>query len=377
MRAFVFTDKALARQAGRFVWLAIDTERPENAAFVAKFPITSWPTLLVLDPRSEKAALRWLGSATVPQLERLLDDGEHAVRGDAAGLEGELARADALYADGHPAEAAERLGQLVARAPADWSRRPRAVESLVVALMDAKRPEDCARTARAEGPRLPRSPSLANVAGVGLSCALQAPREAPWRKDAIAALEILGQSALAPPPIEMAADDRSGLYESLVQAREDAGDAEGERALAARWATFLEGEAERAPSPEARAVFDSHRLEAYRMLGEPARALPMLQASERALPQDYNPPARLAATYQALKRYDEALAANDRALARVYGPRKLRVLSQRASILREKGDLAAARKTLGEALAFARTLPPAQVPPHTLESLQKMLDGLE
>ena len=34
MRAFVFTDAKLERYAGQFVWLAIDTEKPENAAFL-------------------------------------------------------------------------------------------------------------------------------------------------------------------------------------------------------------------------------------------------------------------------------------------------------------------------------------------------------
>src|SRR4029453_6729332 len=34
MRAFVFTDKALTQRAGQFVWLSIDTEKAQNAAFV-------------------------------------------------------------------------------------------------------------------------------------------------------------------------------------------------------------------------------------------------------------------------------------------------------------------------------------------------------
>ena len=45
----------------------------------------------------------------------------------------------------------------------------------------------------------------------------------------------------------------------------------------------------------------------YLELGQPERALPMLQASERDLPDDYNPPARLAVAYKAMKRWDEAI----------------------------------------------------------------------
>ncbi|MGZ5429752.1 MAG: TlpA family protein disulfide reductase, partial [Thermoanaerobaculia bacterium] len=78
MRAFVFTDKALERQAGRFVWLSINTEKRENAAVLAKFPVQAWPSFYVIDPKSEKVVLRYVGGATVPQLQRILDDGERA-----------------------------------------------------------------------------------------------------------------------------------------------------------------------------------------------------------------------------------------------------------------------------------------------------------
>src|SRR5664279_908022 len=36
MQAFAFTDKALARDAGEFIWLSIDTEKAQNAPFVKK-----------------------------------------------------------------------------------------------------------------------------------------------------------------------------------------------------------------------------------------------------------------------------------------------------------------------------------------------------
>ena len=66
----------------------------------------------------------------------------------------------------------------------------------------------------------------------------------------------------------------------------------------------------------------------------------MLEASEKDLPEDYNPPARLANAYKAMKKWDEALAASDRAMAKVYGPRKLGVYSTRVDILSGKGDAA-------------------------------------
>jgi len=76
MRAYVFTDKALERYAGQFVWLAIDTEKASNTAFLAKYPIHVWPTLLVVNPKNGTVVLRYAGGATVPQLSKLLDESE-------------------------------------------------------------------------------------------------------------------------------------------------------------------------------------------------------------------------------------------------------------------------------------------------------------
>ena len=120
-------------------------------------------------------------------------------------------------------------------------------------------------------------------------------------------------------------------------------------------------------------VFDSHRLAAYMELGEPARAVPMLQQSEKDFPDDYNPPARLAVAYLEMGRWDEAVAASDRALARAYGPRKLRLYQNRADIFVGKGDPAGARKTLEEAIAFAEALPPGQRSEGAIASLKKKL----
>ena len=53
MRAYVLPDARLLKLAGRFVRLDVDTERPASAAFVEKFPIDAWPTLLVIDPATE------------------------------------------------------------------------------------------------------------------------------------------------------------------------------------------------------------------------------------------------------------------------------------------------------------------------------------
>ncbi|HYO60061.1 thioredoxin family protein [Archangium sp.] len=372
MRAFVFTDEALARHAGRFVWLEINTDIPGNAQFQEKYPIESWPTLFIIDPREEKALVRFAGSATVPQLEKLFEDGERAYRGVARGPEGLLARGDALYGEGKAAEAADVLAQVLAEAPADWSRRGRALESTLIAQYGAKRYEACARTALAELPKVPHSASWANAAALGLACALQMPDSAPDARELGASLEVKAREALSP-GITMPADDRSGVYEVLVQARQSMKDEAGAKALAEQWLTFLEGEAARAPTPEQRTVFDSHRIGAALVLGDPMRVVPAIEQSEKDLPDDYNPPARLANLYRRLGRLDDALAASSRALAKVQGSRRLRVLSERADVHLARGERDAAVRTLEEALAYAKTLSGAQVSPRMVATLEKKL----
>jgi tetratricopeptide (TPR) repeat protein len=377
MRAYVFTDKALARHAGRFVWLELNTDLPKNAVFQEKYPLENWPTFFIIDPREEKALVRFAGSATVAQLEKLFEDGERAYRGEAQGAEAAMARGDALYGAGKPAEAAQAFTQALAEAPPDWSRRGRTVESLLVALWGAKQYDVCASKAAEELPRLPRSPSLANATTLAIGCAASMAPENPKRKELLSAFDARGREVMAPPLIEMPADDRSGLYEAMVEGRAELSDEAGSKALATEWLAFLEGEAAKAPNPEARTVFDSHRMSASMMLGEPLRAVPALEQSEKDLPNDYNPPARLAVLYRMLGRLDDALAASDRALAKVQGTRRLRVLSDRSAIQVARGEKDAAVKTLEEALAYAKALPEAQVSKRQVEALEKKLAELK
>ena len=379
MKAFVFNDESLRAEAGRFVWLAIDTEKEQNAAVQVKFPIDAWPTLLVVDPKDERVAQRWVGGATVAQLRKLLDDGRLAVTGGAGGGDADaaFAAAERRYAARDFPAAAKAYQEALRLAAPDWPRYSRAVESLLFALSKA---DDCATSlevARGALPRLRETPSVLTIAGTGLDCAVQAPATDPARADSIAFFERAAREAIANPRVRAAADDRSSLYGILLDARKNAKDEAGARKTAAEWATFLEGEAARAKTPEARTVFDSHRLSAYMEMGEPQRAIPMLEASERDFPKDYNPPARLAAAYKEMERWDEALAATDRALTRAYGPRTLQILGTRAQIQLARGDKEGARATLEKALKTAESMPAGQRSDRAIAAVRKRLDSLK
>src|ERR1041385_942009 len=138
MRAYVWTDKALTRHAGRFVWLSLDMEKARNAAARKQIGIRAFPTLYVVDPSDGHVAIRWLGGASIPQLERLFDDGELAVKGGAKGPAFEaLIAADRAYGAEKFADACNSYRTALAVAPAPWPARSRAVESLFFAYSQA------------------------------------------------------------------------------------------------------------------------------------------------------------------------------------------------------------------------------------------------
>jgi tetratricopeptide (TPR) repeat protein len=142
------------------------------------------------------------------------------------------------------------------------------------------------------------------------------------------------------------------------------------------WVTFLDRAAKEAKTREQRASFDPHRLSAYIEVGRPELAIPMLEQSEKEFPDDYNPPARIAIAYLNMKEWDKALASSDRAMAKAYGPRKLRFYMTRADIYVGKGDTDAAKRTLEEAIRYADALPEGQRSDNWNKALQKRIDKL-
>jgi tetratricopeptide (TPR) repeat protein len=383
MKATVFQDESLREQAGRFVWLEIDTEKAQNAGFLDKFEVRAWPTYWVVDPRTEQVILKWVGGFTVPQFFTLLEDAganfDRVRAGDSAGAGADanalLTQADLLYGEGKTADAITRYEEALAAAPNGWPQYARAVEGLMVTLVidgDNARGVALARDAL---PRLSGKPA-AVVAGVGLDCAVGLPDDEPDKAAHVQYFEEAVRAAVADDTLDIADDDLSGLHISLLSAREAAGDSTGTKQALENWSAFLETAAQRAATPEARTVFDSHRLSAFLGLDQPEKAIPMLEQSARDFPEDYNPHARLAVAYRAMERWDDALAAADRAVELGYGPRLLGILGTRADILVAKGDTTAARATLVDALARAATLPAGQRSERRIEGLRKKLEAL-
>jgi tetratricopeptide (TPR) repeat protein len=179
------------------------------------------------------------------------------------------------------------------------------------------------------------------------------PADAPQRA-ALPALIALATSLAETSSDAVLLDDRSSLYLSLVGVLKSTNPEESKR-LALNWSNALDAQAARETEPARRRVWDPHRVDAYLALDEAARAVPMLEQSEREAPEDYNAAARLARVYLSLQRLPDARAAIDRALPLANGPRKLRLYTLKADILEASGDKPGARLALSEALDFARS----------------------
>lgn len=372
MRAFVLTDKSLERYAGRFVWLSIDIDNPRNAEFLKAHSIKAVPAFLILNPGSEAVALRWPGSLSVAQLRKILDDGEVAVAGRARGADAEMSRADALYGSQKFSEAAQVYKRALQIAPERWKGRTRAMEAYLNSLQGAEDYLGCAWYAQETYPRLGNSVTALYLLHSGYYCASRIGNERAERATMLEALEGPTLASLRDGSNGLTADDRSSMYLEIADNRQKAKDEEGRQKILRELAEYLEREAAVAQTPEQRAVFDAHRVLAYRQLGESEKAIPMLQASERDFPGEYSTPARLARIYSELGRFDEAIAASDRALIRAQGPARVAYLQARADILKAKAT-ADARKALQEALSYAESLPEGQRHAETIDSLRKKL----
>lgn len=390
MKEFAFKDAALHDVATKFVWAAVDTERETSAAFLQKFPMDVWPTLWVIDPKNEKPLLKWPGAATASELVALLK----ATVDTLDSSEPKAREAWTSWQTGNEHVAAGRRDAGIAAyekalnlAPPGFPARAHVVEALVFQLQRTKRTARCVEIAAREVDTLPPGTSRLNTVLTGLSCAgtpskTESTAKTKTAKEAettetestpAARARLLHEgarmAAAADEPV--LADDRSSLFQALVFQHANAGDADRATVLAKQWSAFLDDQAVRAQSPGERVVFDYHRLLAYEQLGELHHALAMLEQSERDFPDDYNAPSRLAKVQQELGHLDAALAAVDRALTRVYGPRTLRVLRQKADILTAMKQPQRSKQVLESAIALGEQLGPLP------EGYQRLLDDLK
>ncbi len=378
MQAYVLTDANLPGAKDQFVWLAVNTEKAENAAFLSKIPVEVWPTFYVLDPEGPSIRGRWLGSAAPSDFAQFLTDGARAVlarhkgelpAGDPLAL---LIAGDDLAAKKLFAEAAAKYGEALAAAAPAWPRRPDALVARASALLKAKDVGGCVDLALASMEQTGHAVSAADFAYYGLACADALdpadPRVKKVRQVAERRLTRLCEEDGA----KLTPDDHGDACGNLRAAREGLGDQPGAKRAAEKALAVLEAGAAGVPDDVA-LTYDWARAETLLFLGRGEEALALVVAREQALPDNYNPPHYQARVYKELKRWDQGLAAVDRALAKAYGPRKTGILTLKADLLLGADRKEEARKVVETQLTEYQALPDGQKQPGREAAVSKRL----
>ncbi|HEY1959351.1 MAG TPA: thioredoxin family protein [Polyangiaceae bacterium] len=379
MRAFVLDDATLPRG---FVRFSFDVEKEQNAAAAAAFPAHVLPTFFVVDPRDGSIHGRWEGAGSVAQMRAFMRDAARSIAmAHASELRPDdplalLLAGDRAALKNDAAESEKDLSAALARAPRGWDHETEAMLGLLKARKHL--PAGCAETAEAalsETPsRLGRTSLTADYADEALDCVEknQDARARHVRELVAQNVADLAGDASAP----LSPDDRSDAWRIVWEARESLGDHPGALDAARKRLDVIMKAVAAQPDPERTTTFDGARMETLEFLGRPEDAARFLEAQEKALPDDYNPAHRLARVDFDLKKYPEALAAIDRAIAKGYGARKGLMLRLKADILIAMGNKTEARKTLEEQLALYRSLPEGQKKPAFEKAVQKRLDEL-
>lgn len=382
MQSTVLRDPALRPYVGRFVWLAADTDRAENAELLAGIKMSMWPTFFVLDADARVQA-SFAGASSVAQFRAFLEDGEAAFldsRGQALAEDDPRRKvregARALQAGAYD-EADAAFAAALAAAPPQWPRRADVLVDQIRARSRAERWEACVALAEAE---------LDEVAGARVAssvdfmlyaerCAseLEAGRVEALRRRMVAAFEAI----VADPEAALSVDDRSDLLANLRAVLLALGEEARAREVARRQLDLLSAAWRDALSPRVAMTYAWPRAEVAVFLGEGESVVADLEALAGALPDEYDPPYRLAWTLLKLGRADEALPWAERAAAATYGPRKARAQGMVAEIQAARGDKAAEREARAAVVATWRSLPLGQQDPKALASAEAALAAVK
>ena len=377
MKTTVFTDPSFAAAANRFVFVALDTDREVNAAAVEKFPLSAWPTFYVIG-HDESVLARFIGAASVAQFHAFLDAGARAMQGGARGADQHLLAAERAIAAKDLATADTELTAALAAAPADWPRRPDALVSLIGTRSKRKDHAGCLALAEQSMDQTGNAASASDFLYHAMTCARARAKDEPervkqLRERAVARWQQLVADKGAPLSVDDRSDAMMNLREALIaleRTDEVKQVAEAQRAL-------LDDAAAKAASPLAAMTFNWPRAEVYVFLGRPLELVPALEKSAADLPREYDPPARLGWIYLKAGELDDAAMWTDKSLALVYGPRKLRILAQRAEIAAKQNDKATERAMREQIVKLHESLPAAQTSPEALAKAKQELAALD
>ena len=375
MQRYVLADPAMKAVADEVVWAAVETETEKNRAVVEKFPLDGWPTFLLVDPDSGQVLGRFLGSGSVQDIRRFVQDGVRDYRGKSEPAAAAQREGDQARIAGDFRRSADAYARSVELSKPGDPARPERLTLYATALRRLKTPEaarTCVQLGLREGRSNGDSVPASDFVTYADACAEQLPKGDPdAAKMHALAIERL-REILAKPGAPLAADDRSDALANLSDMLDAQGrHGEAVQAMQER-ARVLEQAASKAPDTTMASTFDAHRTDTYLYLGEPQKAETLLADREKQMPEDYNPPARLARVLFEEKKLPEAEKAVDRALSLMpRSQRRIGILGLKAKILKAQGK--SETPVLREQLEVLRSLPGPQRNPDLEARLSQQL----
>ncbi len=374
MQTTVFMDPSMAALADKYVFAALDTDRESNAAAVAKFSNSAWPTFYVIDPK-EQVLARFVGAATLQQFQDFMAAGRRAAGGGGAAADARLLGAERALASRDLDTADEELTAALAAAPKNWPRRIEALCSLQLTKYKEDELQACVDLSEKYMDEVGTSAIATNFWSTAVNCAEKREKDEPERSKKIRerAAEKL-RATIDDPKAPLSVDDRAEALGYLRDALDGLGKKDEAKQVAERLRQHVDEAWAKAPTPFARMAVLWPRAEAYAFLGRPLDLVPDFEKLASELPDEYDPPARLGWLYLKAGKLAEAATWTDKALALVYGPRKGRILSLRAEIAKGTGDRLLERRYRSEAVMLYETLPAGQQQPDALITAKKAFD---
>jgi tetratricopeptide (TPR) repeat protein len=360
MQSTVFVDPSFAKDKDRFVFVKLDGDKEINARALGKLSISAWPTFYVVG-QDETVLARWVGAASVGQFHDFLDAGARATAGGQAASDAHLLSAQRALAAKDSASADTELAAALAAAPETWPRRAEALGSLIMTKWKRSDLPGCLDVAEKHMDETGNTAAASDFLVTAMSCAEASEKDAPDRVKALREKAVARwKQLLAESASPMSVDDRSDAMASTREALEALGNKDEAHIVAEKQRAMLDDAAAKAATPFAAMTYNWPRAEVYVYLGRALDLVPALEKSAKDLPEEYDPRARLGWLYLKAGKLDDAARWTDQALSLVYGPRKARIVTQRADIAKAAGDTAAERTYREQVVKLWESLPPEQ-----------------
>ena len=379
MQTTVFMDPAMAADATKFVFVGLDTDKPENADAVGKFAPSAWPTFYVVGT-DESVLARFIGAASVKQFRDFMASGAQAAAGGGAAADARYLGGQRALAKKDFATANEEFTAALGAMPESWPRRDELLNALVMVKSKVGDTKACLEVGEKYMDAAGANALATNFIEMAVGCADKAAADAALKDRAIALRDkaiARWRAILADNAAPLSVDDRAEAMGYLRDALEGAGKLDDAKQVGEQLRTLLDDAWAKAKTPEETMTHLWLRCEVYAWLKRPLDLVADVEKLAKQLPKEYDPLARLGWLYWKGGKLTEAATWTEKALGLVYGPRKGRVLAQRAEIAKAAGDKATEKKYREDAVKLWETLPPAQQNADNLEAARRALAAMD